>query len=370
MEFEIKSTKTDFNPFHETSFPESISERTSNSESHWDKFKDTTQKVASFIKDVLWKYLKEAANITKRVIKVVSLVVSDISAKLTPIISKIGIMSGISILFALEAIYGAGVSLANNAHLKDDEGIFWSTLGLIINPLDALDSIITTTDALVAFGAFPAVAAFGLIALPIGITLSSFAAVKGLYDLIQNSVHYAQIPKELQMDNLEEYKTYLKSKIGITKEEKLELAKTLEIQKSDLSEAEFEKLKSKEIQIIKDRKKNIISRHTDAKIYNIMTHILKGLKEANPDLGNLNLALDDMKTIMVRKITWGSINSVANIAFSTALAASAAFAISPFAIPIIAGVRALVQVGKHHYDHVWLHHGLNLPSFANEAEKL
>ncbi len=350
-----------------SSFPEPAAPAAPAATNGWETFKETAVKIAKFIEDILWKYIKEAGNIAKRTIKLVVLTVSEISSKIAPVITKIGILSGFSALLALKATYGAGASLAENIRLKDAEGIAWSTLSLIVNPLDALDSIITTMDALAAFGAIPQVAAFSLIALPLAIGLVGFATIKGIYDLIMNAIHFSSFPKALSEENLDSFREYLKSKIGVTAEEKEALEKQLEKQKAALSEGEFEKLKNKEIAIVKDRKKNIISRQADAKVYNIMKNMKKMLKDKSADLTTANLALDDMKTIMARKITWGSFSALTNLAFVTTLACSAVFPISVFALPAVAGARAVFQIGKHHYDHVWLHHGLNLPHLAASA---
>jgi hypothetical protein len=70
-----------------------------------------------------------------------------------------------------------------------------------------------------------------------------------------------------------------------------------------------------------------------------------------------------MKAIMVRKIIWGSFSVGANVAFGVTLACSALFPISVFAAPLVAGVRTLLALGKHHYEHAWLDYGLNRPEF-------
>src|SRR5207249_634818 len=114
---------------------------------------------------------------------------------------------------------------------------------------------------------------------------------------------------------------------------------------------------------LKDRKKNIISRHTDSKVYNIMMNLEKHLQGQTPDLDKANQALRDMKTIMVRKISWNTGGAATNIAMAVTLACSAFFPISAFALPAVIGGRAVFGIAKHSYEQFALHKGLEAPEF-------
>lgn len=331
----------------------------------WKKVGDVVKKVFDFFENVVWKYIQQiVGNLAKRVLKVISLTCTELAGKLSPIITRLGIVSAVSLILTLKGIPKSVESLIQKINLHDHEGTVFSALSLALTPLDALDSLITTMEALTAFGVVPQIAFFSLIGLPLAIGLSCYGAIKSVYDLIVNSIELHFIPKTLTAENREEVQIYLEKKIGITSEESMNIHKRLESQKEQLGD-EYETQLKREFDLVKDRKRSIFTRHTDVKVYQIMQKLHKELQKPKINLTDANLALKDVKTIMVRKIGWSSAAAATNIALSASLITAAAFPlISPFALPCVLGVRGLVSVAKHHFEHVWMYKGLNVPEYA------
>jgi len=327
----------------------------------WNEIQIIAFQIFNFLENVFYTYAREANNIAKRTIKVITVACSDLHAKLSPVIAKMGILSAISCLLSLKAIPSHVQSLIEHIKLNDGEGMAFSIMSLIVEPLDALDALITTMGSLVAFGVIPTIAFFGLIGLPLAIGLVGYAAFKGLYNVIRCGINLNALPKSLRKGNLENFKNYIEEKIGITAKERERIETKYRTNSGELNDTAVEKKIKREFKIIKDRKRNILKRHSDAKVYNIMKNLQKHLNSETANLDTANKALRDMKKIMGRKITSGSIGVASNIAFAVTLACSMIFPISALAIPVVAGLRAGVAFGRHHYEHVWLDKGLELP---------
>ena len=328
------------------------------------KVQKVSSEIFNYFETVLWKYIKGTRDITKNSLKVLTLACTGLKGKLNPIIAQLGMFSLISCLLSLKAIPSHIESLIEHVKLRDGEGVALSLLSLITAPLITLESIISTIGSLVALEIIPTIAVFSLIGLPIAITLVGYSALRGLYNVIRCGINFHKLPKSLQEGNIEDFKAYIEKKIDVTVEENQKLEMKYGAKKAELGEEEVEKCIQREVKIIKDRKRNILTRHTDKKIYNIMRNLQTHLDEHPEDLDTANKALRDMKKLMVRKITLGSIGVASDVALLVTLACSAAFPISAFAAPVVGGVRAGVSLGRHFYQQNCFDKGLELREFT------
>jgi hypothetical protein len=352
-----KVDTTSYSPLTSSEIPEKR-------ETLWENVQSTALSILQFIETIFWKYVEEANYFTQHVFAVITTACSELNAKLSPVIAKLGILSLINCFFSLKALPSTVESLIDHIKSRDGEGAAFAALSLIVAPFDILDSVTSTIGALTAFGAIPTIAFFSLIGLPLAIGLVGYSAFKGLYDIIRSSIQMTKFPRTIGDGTLEQFKSYLKSEIGVTAQEKEELKTKFASLKTDASETEYTDAIKREIKVIKDRKRNILERHTDVKVCNIMKNLKKHLKSHPTDVNTANFALHDMKTIISRKITWGSVELTNNLAYIATMASSLIFPISALAIPIVGGIRAAVAIGKHHYMHVLLDHGLHFPDFA------
>jgi hypothetical protein len=328
-------------------------------ESLWDELQRTSLKVADVAETIVWPYIREGISIAKRTMKVITLACTELQAKLTPVIAKMGILSAISVFLTLKSFPSHVKSLIEYIKNKDEEGIAFAVLTLITDPIELLDSMMTFLDGLSAFDLVPTIAFFSLIGMPLAIGLLGYSIVKGLYNVIRCGIDLNALPKSLKEEDLEKFKTYLEEKIEVTAKEKDKIVAKHKDHEGNLNLKKIDR----EIKILKDRKKNILTRHTDVKVYNIMKNLLAHLNSEEADINTANKALGDAKKIMTRKIVVNSIGIGANVAIVTTLVSSLIFPISVYAIPAVAVGRAALAIGRHHYDHVWLKKGLELPKF-------
>ncbi len=335
-------------------------------ESFWQKAQATAFAALEFIEEIFWRYAEEANTLAQHVLTIITEACGELHSKLSPVISKLGILALVSCLFSLKSIPSSFESLIEHIKTKDSEGTFFSLLNLATTPLEILDCIGATVEALAAFGAIPEILFFSMIAMPLTLTLVGIAAFKGLYDIICCSIQLNELPKILSESSLDDFRGYLKAKIGVTGEERACLEAEFANLKTEASDKAFKEKIKYEIKILKCRKWNVLERRTDVKVCNLMKQLKKHLKKNPTDLTTANLALEDMKTLMGRKITWDSLELAMNTAYFATLACSIIFPISAFAVPAVAGSRAVFGLGKHHYMHTWLEHGLNSPKFNNK----
>ena len=87
------------------------------------------------------------------------------------------------------------------------------------------------------------------------------------------------------------------------------------------------------------------------------------LESRTADVETANKALRDMKRLMIRKITLGSMGALGNLAFGVTLAVSLFFPISAVVFPIVALAKTLVFLAIHHVQHVWMDKGLKHREF-------
>lgn len=336
--------------------------------SAWEKIQKTALAIFEFIEEIFWEYVDDVNTFTQAVLTVVKEIHKELSDKLSSIISKLGILSIISCLFSLKSIPESFQSLIDQIKAKDVEGTFFSLLDLAGAPLEILDSIGAFTEALTAFGAIPDIIFFSLIAIPLAITLTGISAFRGLYDLITCSINLTELPKSLSQDSLQDFKAYLKSKIGVTVEEKRKIEERYTFLKAQNKEAEYKSKIQHEVTILKSQKRNALARRTDQKVSEIMQNLKKHLKKPQADLELANFGLADMRTLMGRKIAWISIGFAMDTACITTLACSMIFPVSAYAAPAVSGIKAAIFLCRHHYMHTWLYKDLNMPNFSRISQ--
>lgn len=329
------------------------------------KIWDTAMKIFSFFKEKIWSGINQTGLIAKRTLQAIVEVCPDLKLRLGKVIATLGLLSGISFLLALQSLPSTFLGLSKNINLLDKEGIVLSSLSLIVNSSDAFDSFITFMSSLAGLELIPMIGFFSLIALPLAIGLLSYASVKGAYNVIRCSIHLYSLPKERTLDNLDSLKEYIKKRIDITDKEETKIRTKYQSRVGMTDQAKKEAIKRK-ITVLKDRKRNILARQTDIKVVNIMKNLQKHLAtEGNDnDVDTANAALRDMRRLMGRKITVGSISTLTNMTFCISLIFTAIFPVlAPVTMPSIGAGRATVMLGSHFYNLFFMDKGLELPDF-------
>lgn len=281
-------------------------------------------KVCKVFADTIWEYVYQLSKLTKQIVKAVVIKVPEYAARLTRVIASVSILTGVNLLLSFfKALPSEIESFKKQFVLNDAEGAFLSTCGLLATLGDMLDEIGTFVGALSDLGAIPKVAFFGVIGLPLAISLLSYVVLTRTYQLIHNGCFLCSLPKEITAENRAEFEAFIKKHL-------------------DDPTASG-----------KARKVNILSRHADPKVCAIFERF------HTYDLDAANKALQDVKSIMRRKISTTLISTVMNAALLTALVTSTFFTLNPFVIPVILGVKATASLGTHCYKSHYIDKGLS-----------
>lgn len=306
--------------------------------------------------DFIINVIKKGAQLARRTLKVAVVKISKFQPKMLKAIAYLGLLQLINIAEFLQKYPSNIKNFLKNLSMHDIEGMVFSGLSLIINPLDALDSVITFCESASALTAFPVITAFSVIALPIAITLLGFATVKGIYDLICTGIAKSQLPAEVKtMDDILKLKADLEKKLSITESEKKKIEQKYA--------GNLEKI-AKKIEILKTNKINAVVRHTDQKIMHVMSNLLDQLEKDTSNFKKTNEALSDIHTLMTRKITVNTVGTLANAAMLVGVAASTALTLGAFTIPVIALVRTAIHAGKELYMNEFYTKGLYAPEMT------
>jgi hypothetical protein len=320
--------------------------------------KQTTTKVKIFLiafRDQTWGYVKNTGQIVKGGLTITARVIPKFDPAIAKALSGLGLALSLNALAVISQYPGVIDGFLENLRINDLEGVILSGLSLIVSPFEALDSVMTFTSSLNGFEIIPAITIFSLIALPMAISMLSYAVIRETYGLVRLGIHMAQTPRSITEEQIESLKISLEKKLRVTAEERAKIEHKY-LGNNALIEHKIE--------LLKTRKINILTRHTDQKIVAIMTHLLEHLDKSTPELLTTNHALSDMHTLMRRKITIGSLNALTNLIFCVSLIAGAVLPISVFIIPSIALARSAFFMGKQAYLTNFYCEGLHLPEFA------
>ncbi|NGX41833.1 MAG: hypothetical protein K940chlam7_00107 [Chlamydiae bacterium] len=332
-------------------------------DSPWEKVKKVAQKIFDIMTETVWPYINNVGNIIGKSLKIVVLKCPELERKLGHIIVKIGLLAGVSCLLMVKTVHSNILSLIKNSQIHDTEGIVHNAISLAVNPFETLDALITFTGYLSELNVIPVISFFSLIGLPLAVGINGYMAIKEGYNTVRCGMNLHELPKSVDSKNVEIVKGFLRKKIDVTDDEKANIEKVFKDKNPTIEGEERQEGIDREVTLLKDRKINILSRHTDKKIVTIMQNLKRHLDSETVDFEIANKGLRDMSRLTVRKIVFGSLNSLVNLAFSVALAVSCIFPISAIVIPIVAIVKTLVALARHHHNHVWMDKGLEHPQF-------
>lgn len=304
-----------------------------------------------------WSVINETRSQIGRVCRIVISQCSEnpsLVFKLNRVIASVGLLAGLDLLITLDKYPEKLETFLKNIGLNDVEGILLSTISsFVIEPCGALSSLITFVSSIVSLGSFPTVVFFGLIAQPLGLILTGYSALKGIYDLVFLIVHWIKIPSKDQ--GLEKLKTYLNVQTGITEKE---------IEKIT---AKYPEDSEKKITLLKAKKINILSRQTDKKIVTIMINLQAHLERNPDDEDTAQKALKDIHTLMRRKVVVNTLSTLAAVALKVVMFAALFFQLSPIVTPVVGLVKGSISVGKHFYENYGFDRGLNCPEFLKAS---
>lgn len=307
-------------------------------------------KVMDVFEGYIWPPVREARTALKNVLRVVVLTYESCSTSLSPIIAKIGTSNFISFLFALKGVYTNALGLSKNLRIEDTEGVALSALSTMANAGLAMDELNTTFQALeqgFECSTFsPITIAYKIISLPLVICLLSYSIIRNTYNIAHQALEFSSLPSEVNNEaDFTSLKELINGKLDPTQEE---------IDQTPLAQ--------RNIQVLKDRKRNILVRHTDIKIFNIM----KKLSNVDSkDTDTANKALRDIKRVAFRKIGVSAVTIILNAAQLTAIALANFFTVSSLVLPITTGSRAIVNLGSELFQSCLMDKGLELPEFTS-----
>ena len=309
-------------------------------------------------RDEIWSYLKNIYQIARRGFKIVAVKIPKFEPKMLKAIAALGLAHAINVALIISKYPSNINDFLSNLTMNDIEGVVLSGISLLMNPLDAIDSAITFATSAATLELIPVITIFSMIALPIAITLLSYGCLKGVYDLVRLGIHKHQTPHQVAtMSEMHKLKAQLEKKIRVTTEERSEI---------ETKYAGDSKKINHKIEVLKSRKINILKRHTDQIIVNIMTNLLEHL-ESNPKaLGKTNEALSDIHTLMNRKITTRVVSTVTTMAMLTSIVASVQFPVSALLIPIVALIKHTISIAQSIYIENLYTAGLNCQQMTKQ----
>ena len=298
---------------------------------------ETNQKTkGSFdYKNKIWKHIENTNGIVKKTIKVITIAKTGLAAKLKPIIEKLGILSFVSVALSLISLPGAFQDFITSIRRTcvDLEEVFFQLANLLLTPMGIISDLSTALESLSAFGLISNVTYFAFLGLPFAIIGLSYASFKGCYDIIQHSL----ILSSIRTPDEEALKTYLDKTIDGTK-------------------AEQKKFKH-DVTLLKDKNVRKLTRHTDKKICSIMQMLQENLKNSNNDQTASNVK--DLKTILARKITLTTIETLSKVVLVAAMVTALFFPLPALLIPIIALIGAGISTGRHIFTQHFMYTGIN-----------
>lgn len=365
-------------------------------------------KAINTLEKTVWKFIKEAAKICKSALKITVYVNDRLENKISKVITYLGLLSGIKLIFAAKGLYTDAEELKRCIVLKEGEGITLNLINVLSLPFDIASSILSFANTLHKLGAFSWLPLFSIVALPLSAGLLLYQTIRGLYDLGMLGFEFSQMFKEINNENFTDFRIYLDKKIGITDEERRKVEMEvgskhecilrsskdgkrsdihipLEIfdksPSSDLNpdtvdqiialEDKAEKEIKRRIKVIKSGKINRMKRHTDSKIVDIMLYIRKHLKNNPADMLNARKALSDIRKLSIRKIVLNSIESLFNLGELTMFGAELALP-TVMTVPLLSFslAKSCVSAAKTAYKSFAMHRGLELWDEVKEFKRL
>lgn len=290
------------------------------------------KEITTLFENVIWEFVQQSAKLMKNTFKAVAQHSPKCAARLATAIKTVGILAGVNILLTLKSLPDVLKNVIKNCELGDLEGALFSTMDLLATLGGMLDDTIAFTETLSYLGLIPAIAFFGTIGLPLAIGLLTYGVVSKTYFLVRQAEFVYHLPSEITAENAEEFKKFLAEKL----------------------DDPMDRLKARKI--------NVLSRHTDPKVVNIMKNLQTHLNEQR-DLETANLALKDIKTLMRRKMALGGTSILMNGAMLTSIVAAAIFPPAAVAVPVISATKAVTSIGSHAYKTFRFTKGLNVPEF-------
>lgn len=286
-------------------------------------FASNVTKAYKVFEETIWEYINQSAKAARFTMKAVVIKVPEYAERLTNIIAKVSLLSGVSVLLALKGLPGQLESWYKNIAMDDPEGAILASFGLLATLGDILDTLGTFVGGLTDLGAIPKIAFFGLIGFPLAIGLLCYALLNKAYQFFHHGRFLSSLPQEITAENMAEFEKFLKSSIDGA------------------------------------QKVHMLTRYTDSKVCNIMKNLVQHLENNPNDVVTANQALQDMQAVMGRKITLGSVASVMNLALLIALVALSA--INPLILPLTLAAKAVVALSCHIYKSHFIDVNLNLP---------
>ncbi len=252
-----------------------------------------------YYRDQIWIYVNPALQITRRGVQITAHYIPKFSPKMLKVFSAMGLSAMVSALFTLSRYPGNVKTLIHHVNLNDLEGIITSCISLIINPLDLMDSIITFSNALAKLGALPVISVFSLISLPVVLVLLGYSSIRGIYDSVQLGMILHQLPDSIDQESLPKLRRQLELLIE---------GKKGSNPTSHLS--------------ARTRQLNILTRRTDKKIVAQMKKLLCDLQSKKSNTGEINQDLMEIRSLIKRKLTVLTINTLAAICLGSLLSAT------------------------------------------------
>lgn len=339
------------------------------------KITKLAKSVFNFLEDRVWPYMKQGAACIKNSLKLAVIKCPKFKLRYGQAIAGIGLLSAVSFFLILKSIPGSVENFLKNLSLRDHEGVAQTMIGIIMSPVDAMDQLGTFINSLSTLEAIPTIGFFSMIALPLVFAMLSYGAAKATYDIVRSGIHLHQMQKEVTNENLDGLKKYIKEQIGMTREEYKKIREKYPFHQDQI----------REITILKDRKVNILARHTDKKVVNIMKNLQKHLEENPNDAKTADKAVKDMRKLTKRKIVLDAIGLGFTVTMLTSLVVSTLTGLVPAVVaPMILIGKAVWGVSKHVYKNgfalscpcvnkkivnirPFFDRGLNLPHFAAAA---
>jgi len=301
-----------------------------------------------YLENKVWPYIKNGSNMIKSSLKAALIKCPKLKFRFGQAIAGIGFLSGIAFFLTLKSIFWSTKSnpssisiLKENVSLHDQEGILMGVIGLIMDPMSAMGDLSIFYDSLSQLPKIPTVKFFNMIALPLAFTSLSFGTVKGVYEIVRSGIHLHRIQREIDAGNLDQLRKYIKEQLDVTDKER---------QKIEQKYPEY-KDRIRMVKILKDKKRNVLSRQTHKKVANIMLDLQEQLEKNPNDVDTANKSLKDMHKLTKRKIKVGAVGILLNVALLVTLVTSAVLGVVPaIVIPIILVTKAGWAISKHVYN--------------------
>lgn len=349
-----------------------------------------------------WKYYKITEKVLKTVLKAVKASMTETEEKVNQAIAWLGLSSIISACFNIKSFFSNSIELEKCIKIKDIEGLLWALLELIKEPFDFASNLISFGKSLDKLIGITWIALFSVVTSPLSLALSCFDTIKSIYDTVMIAIEYSEMPNWDASDSSLKFKEYLNRKLGVTENELKQIEKEvledykLEIKNSkyqrdatnssvknwenaplyqsepradpDNLQISMERDLAQRVQIVKDRKRKILQRHTDKKIVSYMLEAKRFIEESPGKDHKAETALEDLKKMTARKIALNSSDTFFSIANITISVVAMIFPLLHPAVQISFSLaKCGFSIGKKFYQEYGLTSGLVNPEFLRAS---